>query len=436
MSKNIIQSILSFKLKYLPLISVYFAYNFSIFSQIAETFWIKDTLALSVTEVISITICANLPWSMKIIFSQLVDCIKILGSQRRVYTFIAAILMLIGNILTISIANNYMAITSLATTYQLLIIAGFFVSCGMVLQDLIADTLCFEVVDKVNRSAEDIKKEIGNVQLLVRIVSILSSMLALFISGIISSKYSYATISFALPVVALSSVIGSLIIKTEPKTIEEKPNKEIIFGGFIYVFFILLSALLDFKYSQESIFFVGMTVVSLSLYKICKPLELNKQKEILAILVVIFTIRAVPTYGPGIEWWQIDVLGFNQEFMATLGQIGTFLIFIGLLVFSKQLMNRNFGLMLLLLNTIHVVLQLPIIGMAFGLHEWTMQNFGFGAKTIALIDSTAEAPFGQLNFFMLCTIATYYAPKHNIATWFALVMSIMSLAYVQGGRIL
>jgi hypothetical protein len=37
---------------------------------------------------------------------------------------------------------------------------------------------------------------------------------------------------------------------------------------------------------------------------------------------------------------------------------------------------------------------------------------------------------------MLCTIATFYAPKHNIASWFALVMSLMSLAYVSGGRII
>ncbi len=33
-------------------------------------------------------------------------------------------------------------------------------------------------------------------------------------------------------------------------------------------------------------------------------------------------------------------------------------------------------------------------------------------------------------------MATYYAPKTNIATWFALVMSVMSLAYVSAARIL
>ena len=74
--------------------------------------------------------------------------------------------------------------------------------------------------------------------------------------------------------------------------------------------------------------------------------------------------------------------------------------------------------------------------MSFGLHEWTMRNFGFGAETIALVDTIAEGPFDKLVFLVLTTVATYYAPKKHVATWFALVMSLMSLSLFQGSRIL
>jgi hypothetical protein len=435
------KSMMSMRLKYLPLLSVYFAYSFANIGHIAALFWIKNSLSLSVSEIVSIAIWANLPWSMKIIFGQLLDSIKIFGSQRRSYIFVAAGLMLLGNCITIAVANQYEQITSLATTYQLLIIAGFLGSCGFVLQDLVADTLCFEVVDKLDsakkpRLEEDIKEEVGNIQVLVRMTSIIYSMVALFIGGIIASKYSYATISYILPCIAISSVVGSLIIRKEPKVIKEKPVVPIIFAGVAYLSFIITFALIDFKYSQEIIFLVGMIIVSVSLYKICQPLDLKRKKEILCILIVIFVSRASPAYGPGVEWWQIDVLGFTPEFYASLAQISLILSFIGLALFSKKIINRDIGLVLLILNSIHVVLQLPMIAMAFGFHEWTMVNFGFGAKTIALIDNAAEGPFIQLNFLMLCTIATFYAPKHNIASWFALVMSLMSLAYVSGGRII
>ncbi len=62
--------------------------------------------------------------------------------------------------------------------------------------------------------------------------------------------------------------------------------------------------------------------------------------------------------------------------------------------------------------------------MAYGFHEWTIEHFGFGARSVALVDNMAEEPFLKFSFFMLCTVAT----------WFALLTSVMSLAYVSGGR--
>jgi hypothetical protein len=74
--------------------------------------------------------------------------------------------------------------------------------------------------------------------------------------------------------------------------------------------------------------------------------------------------------------------------------------------------------------------------MAYGLHEWTEKHFGFGAKTIAVLDTTVVGPFQKLGFLVLCTAITLYAPKKNIASWFALTMSLMGLALVSGGRII
>jgi hypothetical protein len=76
------------------------------------------------------------------------------------------------------------------------------------------------------------------------------------------------------------------------------------------------------------------------------------------------------------------------------------------------------------------LLSLPNIGLYFGLHEWTQAHFGFGARTIALVNAAAESPFAQLSMIPLLTLTAYYAPPGRRATWFALMASLMNLALV------
>jgi hypothetical protein len=58
--------------------------------------------------------------------------------------------------------------------------------------------------------------------------------------------------------------------------------------------------------------------------------------------------------------------------------------------------------------------------------------FGFGARSIAVIDAAASSPFAQLSMIPLLTLIAYYAPAGRRATWFALMASLMNLALVAG----
>ena len=86
--------------------------------------------------------------------------------------------------------------------------------------------------------------------------------------------------------------------------------------------------------------------------------------------------------------------------------------------------------MLLWLTILTAVLSLPSLGLTLGLHEWTEQVFGFGARTIAVIDTAASSPFVQLSMIPLLTLVAIYAPKGHRASWFALMASLMNLALV------
>ena len=58
--------------------------------------------------------------------------------------------------------------------------------------------------------------------------------------------------------------------------------------------------------------------------------------------------------------------------------------------------------------------------------------FGFGARTIAVIDTATEGPFAQLSVIPMLTLIAIHAPAGRRATWFALMASLMNLATVAG----
>ncbi|MFN7038520.1 MAG: hypothetical protein ACK4OM_03005 [Alphaproteobacteria bacterium] len=441
MFDRILIPIRTMRMKYLPLLSIYFACSFAAFTKIAESFWIKNSLTLTPSEITSITIWANLPWTMKIIFSQFLDSVKIFGSQRNVYVIIAGIIMAIGYLINIGISNNFFHMNSQCEIYYLLIASGALIQLGLAVQDLVADTLCYDVVDKddINgnpRNDKDVKEEIGRVQILVRIVDIFAAMLAAGISGWLASSFPYSVISYFSLFIVLISFIGLLIVPKEPVVRLEKKNMPIMLGGILYIFFIVAISFSGKKNSDVFILTLGTLIISFLIYKVCEPLEKEQKVEILKILLVLFAFRSTPTYGPGVEWWQIDVLKFDPQFFSYLDQLGIVIGFVGVWLLAKRFIDMNIIKSLFILNTIHVIFQIPIIAMAFGFHEWTTEHFGFGARTITLIDVTAEGPFQKLAFMLLCAAVTYHAPKQNVASWFALVMSLMSIAYIGAARVL
>ena len=101
-------------------------------------------------------------------------------------------------------------------------------------------------------------------------------------------------------------------------------------------------------------------------------------------------------------------------------------------LFSKQLTEYSVTKVLFWLAVAGTILSLPNIGLYYGLHHWTEENFGFGARTIALIDAATASPFAQLSMIPLLTLIAYYAPAGHRATWFALMASLMNLALVAG----
>jgi hypothetical protein len=421
------------RLRYLPLLMIYYAYGALGLVGIAEAFWIKEALTFTPAELAAIAVWLTLPWTIKMVFGQLADSVPILGSQRRAYVFIGASLVASGLIILAGAAGDWITLASknaLYVTAQLLIVIG------VVLQDVIADAMTTEVVDRARadgtpKPKAEVERELGLVQVLGRLALWSGILSVAGLSGWLAQIYSYETVFlFGLAVPAIS-LTGAMLVRldgTELKPIDWR----ILGGGLVFGAVVLAIGLSGVPFGQELIFVISLAVIALMLYRISEDVDEAFRKRIFYAALVIFLYRASPGVGEGYRWFTIDVLGFDEAFYGTLAQIGAGLSLAGAWLFSDVITRKPIAKVLLWLTIVGTLLSLPSIGLALRLDQWTEAKFGFGARTIAFVDTTAAAPFAELSMIPALTIVAINAPAGRRATWFALMASLMNVALVAG----
>jgi MFS family permease len=423
----------AFRFAYLPLLMVYFAYGALGIVAVAETFWVKSALTMTPAELASLAVWLTLPWAVKMVFGELVDTVPILGSQRRVYVFIGAGLIATSLVLLAGTAGGWITVAS----REVLFVAASLLSViGVVLQDVVADAMSTEVVPRIRadgspRPKAEIDHDLGMVQVLGRLALSIGIFVTAGLSGWLAQVYSYETVFLMGLVIPAISASGALLVKLE--TSESRPTDwRILGGGLAFGLVVTLIGLAGVPFREEIVFAISMTVVVLMLKRVTAEVDEQTRKRILYAALIIFAFRATPAVGEGYRWFTIDVLGFDEAFYGTLQQIGATIALIATWLFSDAITRKPVAVVLLWLTLLGATLSIPNILLVYRVDEFTHQAFGFGARTIALVDTAAESPLAQLGMIPLLTLIAIYAPARHRATWFALMASFMNLALVAG----
>jgi asparagine N-glycosylation enzyme membrane subunit Stt3 len=168
--------------------------------------------------------------------------------------------------------------------------------------------------------------------------------------------------------------------------------------------------------------------------KLMRELPGPARRTLLGTAVVIFVFRALPGPGAGYTWWEIDVLGFDQQFIAKLALIGSCLALVGMFIFRRFMAEKSIAYVVGFLTVVGAILTLPNIGMYYGLHEWTsaMTHGIVDARFIAVVDNAIESPFGQVAMIPMLAWIANSAPAHLKATFFAVMASFTNLALSLG----
>ena len=438
---------------YLPPLMVYFAAGVSGFTGIIESFFVKDQLGLSAAFLAGLGFWAGLPWALKMPFGHLVD---LYWHRKSLFVYLGAVMMATSLMIMVGLTGHKEFMASIMAPDVWYIIATLVSPVGYVLQDVVADAMTVEAVQPYDEDGNTIpEKELQRMhitmQTLGRIAIIGGSAIVAGVGGwlvTVMSYYAMYQLSLIIPVISvIGAVIGAWNVRKlrmqyrragrsaeeicellRPEECKIQPNWYILGGGIVFVFISVILGMSQFAAKKEVIFLASLAIIIYLMRQLLKDLDPLKRRDIIGIAIIVFVFRAMPGIGAGASWWQIDSLKFDEAFFGTLRQISAILAIIGMFALRGWMSRRPIPYLVIFLSVYSALMMMPFIGMYYGLHEWTEKIFGFGARAIAIIDTMADSPLGQVSMIPMLAWIAREAPSAQKATYFAVMAAFTNLA--------
>ena len=449
-----------FKWTYLPPLMVYVAAGISGLTGIVGTFFVKDYLNLSAAFLAGLGFWAGIPWALKMPLGHLVDLI---WEKKNYMVYSGATLIAISLLIMFGLIIHTEKMSEIFSVETWFVISVILAPVGYVIQDVVADAMTVEAVPLNDDQGKDYTKDQIKVmhttmQTLGRFAIIGGTVLVALANVILfrdvasleqadkiqlyGSIYIYALV---IPVVSILGVIFAnhlrnkkikslklkgLEFKDERGTEKTKINWWILGGSLIFVIFTLSIGSFNVPFAQEIVFIGSVIIILFLMFKLIKELPENLRLTIVGTAVIIFIFRAMPGPGPGLTWFEIDVLQFNEQFFSILSLLASVLTLAGIVLLRPFMANNSIAKIIVVLSIAGAILFLPSIGMYYGFHNWTSSITGgvIDAKFIAIINTALESPLGQVSMIPLLAWIAKNAPAHLKATFFAVFASFTNLA--------
>ncbi len=454
-----------FRWSYLPPLMIYLAAGVQGLTAIVGTFFIKEYLDLSAAFLAGLAFWAGIPWVLKMPIGHLVD---LMWRRKALLVYLGAALITLSILIMYGVIAHTAAMDAVLRVEIWFVIATLLAPTGYVVQDVVADAMTVEAVPTIdehgNAYPEDqIKTMHTTMQTLGRfaIIGGLAAVAALNITmfdgveamseqmkiEIYSKIYLMA---LAIPLLSVSGVIlGGVMLRRRARMLREHgedhaaidkllfapaeethPNWWILGGSLVFAVFTLTMGISQVPLAQEIIFVGSMSIVLFLMYRLMLELEPEARNMLIGTAVIIFVFRAVPLPGPGYGWFEIDELGFDQQFLSVLSLIASVLTLVGMVVLRPMMARRSIAFVVVVLTIAGGILMLPNIGLYYGLHEWTAARTAgvVDARFIAIVDTAIESPLGQIAMIPMLAWIARNAPAHLKATFFAVMASFTNLA--------
>jgi len=420
---------------------VYAAYGVSGLTGIVGTFFVKDYLELPADFLAALLFWAGIPWALKMPVGHLVDLI---WRWKALLVWLGAAMIAASLVIMIGLVAHTADMREIMSAERWFVLAALLAPTGFMIQDAVADAMTVEAVPRVSdpqlqKSMHTTMQTLGRIALIGGLTLVAAANIYIFHGTENLTREQkgqlYAdvyTAALIIPVISVLGVILHRFLKQHGQDAVEKtrPNWAVLGGSGAFVVITLAVGLGGMPFGQELIFAGSLGIILFLLWRLARELEPAARDALVATALVLFIYRAVPLTGEGSSWWMIDVLKFDEGFLAKLQLVTYALTLIGMFVLRRFMAEHSIATIVIVLSVAAAVLSIPTIGMFYGLHEWTAARTGgvVDARTIALVNTALESPLGQIAMIPMLAWIANSAPAHLKATYFAVMASFSNLA--------
>lgn len=434
---------------FLPPLMVYFAAGVSGLTSVVGAFFLKDYLSLSASFVAGLAFWAGLPWILKVPMGHIVD---IFWKWKGLLILVGAGLITLSLLIMfglVSRPDDMRSVFQLETWY---VIALLLAPSGYAVQDVVADAMTVEAVpdaDKTglaftveqSRAMHTTMQTLGRIAIISGFVSVAAVNIYIFSDTEALPRAArldlYAQVyltALAIPAISVSGMLlHNWMQRGQPDKTSETTtqiNWQILGGGLAFVVLSIALGTSSFTYAQEIVFGASLAIILYLIRQLTKSLDPKAARVLIGTATIIFVFRAVPLPGPGLTWFEIDVLEFDEQFLSILSLITSLLTLVGLIVLRPLMAHRSIAYIVALLTLAAGFLSLPNIGLYYGIQNWTAAHTAgvVDARFIAVLDTAIESPLGQIAMVPMLAWIARNAPPDLKATFFAVMASFTNMA--------
>ncbi|MFS8883494.1 folate/biopterin family MFS transporter [Synechococcus sp. R55.3] len=349
---------------------VYFVQGAVGLARLATSFYLKDSLGLSPSQVAALMGVAMSPWILKPLYGLLSDTVPVAGYRRRPYLLLSGLLgcgAWLGMALwapTAGLATLWMVLGSLA------------VAVG----DVIVDSL---VVERVHGSDW---AGTGTLQSLTWGATALGSLLTAYLGGALLAHYPPQVVFGLTAFLPLFIALAAWVIADQPVALSQ-----------------------------------GWDPLQQQVGQVWRAL---RQPSILLPVLFVFVWQATPSADAALFYFVTNDLGFGPEFLGQVRLVTSIASLLGVGIFQVYLRRLPLRPLFGWMTVISAALGLTSLILVYHLNrDWGIDDHWF-----SLGDSLVLTVAGQIAFMPVLVLAARLCPPGIEATLFALLMSAFNLA--------
>jgi folate/biopterin transporter len=349
---------------------VYFVQGAVGLARLATSFYLKDSLGLSPSQVAALMGVAMSPWILKPLYGLLSDTVPVAGYRRRPYLLLSGLLgcgAWLGMALwapTAGLATLWMVLGSLA------------VAVG----DVIVDSL---VVERVHGSDW---AGTGTLQSLTWGATALGSLLTAYLGGALLAHYPPQVVFGLTAFLPLFIALAAWVIADQPVALSQ-----------------------------------GWDPLQQQVGQVWRAL---RQPSILLPVLFVFVWQATPSADAALFYFVTNDLGFGPEFLGQVRLVTSIASLLGVGIFQVYLRRIPLRPLFGWMTVISAALGLTSLILVYHLNrDWGIDDHWF-----SLGDSLVLTVAGQIAFMPVLVLAARLCPPGIEATLFALLMSAFNLA--------